>query len=47
MSLMDHLVNPFFKREIRAKCLFSHSQIRVDNSQEIARALHDEVVSMR
>ncbi len=47
MTLVPHLLNLFFKREIRSKCSFSCPKIRVGNRKEIARALRDEVVSMR
>ncbi len=47
MTLVLHLLNLFFKREICSRCSFSHSKIRVGNRKEIARALRDEVVSMR
>src|SRR5205809_2978944 len=47
MTLVPHLLNLFFKREICSKCSFSYPKIRVGNRKEIARALRDEVVSMR
>jgi len=47
MPLLPHLVNLFFKREVRSKCSFSDPKIRVGDRKQIARALHDEVVSMR
>src|SRR5437762_521245 len=47
MTLLPHLVNLFFKREVRSKCSFSDPKIRVGDRKQIARALHDEVVSMR
>jgi 1-acyl-sn-glycerol-3-phosphate acyltransferase len=47
MTLVPHLLNLFFKREICSKCSFSYPEIRVGNRKEIARALRDEVVSMR
>jgi 1-acyl-sn-glycerol-3-phosphate acyltransferase len=47
MTLVPHLLNLFFKREIRSKCSFSYPKIRVGNRKEIARALRDEVVSMQ
>src|SRR6266487_2255946 len=47
MTLVLHLLNLFFKREICSRCSFSHSKIRVGNRKEIAGALRDEVVSMR
>src|SRR5213078_2211372 len=47
MTLVRHLLNLFFKREICSKCSFSYPKIRVGNRKEIARALRDEIVSMR
>ena len=47
MTLVPHLLNLFFKREIRSKCSFSPPKIRAGNRKEIARELRDEVVSMR
>ncbi len=47
MTFGPHLLNLFFKREIRAKCSFSLPEIRVGNRKEIARQLRDEIVSMR
>jgi 1-acyl-sn-glycerol-3-phosphate acyltransferase len=47
MTLVPHLVNLFFKREIRANYSFSPATIRAGNRKEIARELRDEVVSMR
>jgi 1-acyl-sn-glycerol-3-phosphate acyltransferase len=46
-TLLRHLLNVFFKREIRAKCSFSLPKIRAGNRKEIARALRNEVMSMR
>ena len=47
MTLLPHILNVFFKREILAKCSFSLPKIRAGNRKEIARALRDEVMSMR
>jgi 1-acyl-sn-glycerol-3-phosphate acyltransferase len=47
MRLLPHLLNVFFKRAIHAKCSFSLPKIRGGNRKEIARALRDEVMSMR
>jgi len=47
MTLVPHLLNLLFKREIRANYLFSPPQIRSGNRKEIARELRDEIVSLR
>ena len=47
MTLVPHLLNLVFKREIRANYSFSPAKIRVGNRKEIARELRDEIVSMR
>ena len=47
MMLVPHLLNLFFKREIRSKCSFSVPKIRSGNRKEIACELRDEVMSMR
>ena len=47
MTLVPHLLNLFFKREIRSTCSFSLPRIRVGNRKEIAHELREEVVSMR
>jgi lyso-ornithine lipid O-acyltransferase len=47
MTLVPHLLNLFFKREIRANYSFSPTKVRGGNRKEIARELRDEVVSMR
>jgi 1-acyl-sn-glycerol-3-phosphate acyltransferase len=47
MTLLPHLLNLFFKREIRAKYSFSPAQVRNGNRKEIARELRDEIISMR
>ena len=47
MTLAPHLVNLFFKREIRANYCFSPPKIRAGNRKELARELHDQILSMR
>ena len=47
MTLVPHLFNLFFKREIRAKYSFSSAKVRAGNRKEIARELRDEIVSIR
>jgi lyso-ornithine lipid O-acyltransferase len=47
VTLVPHLLNLFFKREIRSRCSFSPSRIRFGDRKEIARELRDEIVSMR
>jgi len=47
MTLVPHLLNLFFKREICSKCSFSYPKIRTGDRKQIARELHDEVVSTR
>ncbi|PYL26112.1 MAG: hypothetical protein DMF37_03150 [Verrucomicrobia bacterium] len=47
MTLLPHLLNLFFKREVRSKCSFSVPKIRAGDRKEIARELRDEIVSMR
>jgi len=47
MSLVPHLLNLLFKREIRATYSFSPAKIRAANRKEIARELRDEIVLMR
>jgi lyso-ornithine lipid O-acyltransferase len=47
MTLLPHLLNLFFKCEIRANYSFSPAQVRSGNRKEIARELRDEIVSMR
>ena len=46
MTLVPHLLNLFFKREIRSKCSFTPSKIRSGNRKKIASELRDEVISM-
>jgi 1-acyl-sn-glycerol-3-phosphate acyltransferase len=47
MTLVPHLLNLLFKREIRANYSFSSAEIRTGNRKEIARELRDQIVSMR
>jgi 1-acyl-sn-glycerol-3-phosphate acyltransferase len=47
MTLVPHLLNLFFKREIRSRCSFSPPRIRTGNRKEIAHELREEIVSMR
>lgn len=47
ITLVPHLLNLFFKREIRANYSFSPTKIRAGDRKEIARELRDEIVSMR
>ena len=47
MTLVPHLLNLFFKREIWANYSFSAAKIRVGNRKEIARELHGQIVSIR
>jgi 1-acyl-sn-glycerol-3-phosphate acyltransferase len=47
MTLVPHLLNLLFKREIRANYSFSSAEIRAGNRKEIARELRDQIVSMR
>jgi 1-acyl-sn-glycerol-3-phosphate acyltransferase len=47
MIFGPHLLNLFFKHEIRSTCSFSVPKIRSSDRKEIARELHDEVVSIR
>jgi 1-acyl-sn-glycerol-3-phosphate acyltransferase len=47
MSLVPHLLNLFFKREIRSMCSFSLPRIRAGDRKEIAHELREEIVSMR
>ncbi len=47
MTLVPHLLNLLFKREIRASYSFSPGRIRHDNRKEIAGELRDEIVLMR
>jgi 1-acyl-sn-glycerol-3-phosphate acyltransferase len=47
MTLVPHLLNLLFKREIRANYSFSPTEIRAGNRKQIAYELRDEIVSMR
>jgi 1-acyl-sn-glycerol-3-phosphate acyltransferase len=47
MTLVPHLLNLLFKREIRASYSFSPAKVRAGNRKEIARELRDEIVSIR
>jgi 1-acyl-sn-glycerol-3-phosphate acyltransferase len=47
VTLVPHLLNLFFKREIRSTCSFSLPRVRRGDRKEIARELRDEIISMR
>jgi len=47
MTLVPHLWNLLFKREIRANYWFSLPRIRAGDRKEIARELRDQIISMR
>jgi 1-acyl-sn-glycerol-3-phosphate acyltransferase len=47
MTLVPHLLNLFFKREIRSSCSFSPLRVRTGNRKEIARELREEIMWMR
>jgi 1-acyl-sn-glycerol-3-phosphate acyltransferase len=47
MTLVPHLVNLFFKREIRANYSFSPAKIRAGNRKQIARELRNQIMAMR
>ena len=47
MTLLPHLLNLLFKREIRATYSFSSAKIRLGDRKEIAHELRDEIASMR
>ena len=47
MTLMPHLLNVLFKREIRANYSFSSGKVRGGDRKEIARKLRDEIIAMR
>jgi 1-acyl-sn-glycerol-3-phosphate acyltransferase len=47
MTLVPHLLNLFFKREIRSTCSFSLPRIRLGDRKEIAHELREEILSMR
>ena len=46
-NIVLHLLNLFFKREIRSSCSFSPLRVRVGNRKEIARELREEIMRMR
>ena len=47
MTLVPHLVNLFFKREVLAHYSFSPAKIRAGNRKQIALELRDQIMSMR
>ena len=47
MTLVPHLLNLLFKREISANYSFSPAKVRNGNRKQIARELRDQIVSMR
>lgn len=47
MTLVPHLLNLFFKREIRANYSFSPAKVRDGNRKQIAHELRDEIISLR
>ena len=47
MTLVPHLLNLFFKREIRSACGFALAKTRSGDRKQIARQLREEIVSMR
>jgi 1-acyl-sn-glycerol-3-phosphate acyltransferase len=47
MTLLPHLLNLLFKREIQGSYAFSPAKIRSGNRKEIAREVRDEIMSMR
>jgi 1-acyl-sn-glycerol-3-phosphate acyltransferase len=47
MTLVPHLLNLFFKREIRSTCSLSLPKIRSGNRKQIAHELREEIMSMR
>lgn len=47
MTLVPHLLNLLFKREIRADYSFSPAKVREGNRKQIARELRHEIVSIR
>jgi 1-acyl-sn-glycerol-3-phosphate acyltransferase len=47
MTLLPHLLNLFFKPEIRSSCSFSPANIRNGDRKQIARELRQEIISMR
>ena len=47
MTVVPHLLNLLFKREIGANYSFSSGKVRAGNLKEIAYERRDEIVSMR
>ena len=47
MTLVPHLLNLLFKREIYASYSFSAAAVRAGNRKEMAKELRDEIVAMR
>jgi 1-acyl-sn-glycerol-3-phosphate acyltransferase len=47
MTLVPHLLNLFFKREIRSSCSFAPPKLRTSHRKQIARELREEILSMR
>jgi 1-acyl-sn-glycerol-3-phosphate acyltransferase len=47
MTLVPHLLNLFFKPEIRANYSFSPAKVRGGNRKQIAHELRDEIISLR
>src|SRR6266481_3026910 len=44
MTLVPHLLNLFFKHEIRSNCVFALAKTRSGNRKQIARELREEIV---
>lgn len=47
MTLVPHLLNLLFKREVRANYTFSPAKVHAGDRIGIARELRDQVLSMR
>jgi len=47
MTLVPHLLDLLFKREIRSACGFALAKTRSGDRKQIARELREEIVSMR
>src|SRR5436190_1843528 len=47
MTLVPHLLNLLFKRQIYASYSFSAAAVRAGNRKEMAKELRDEIVAMR
>jgi hypothetical protein len=47
MTLVPHLLNLLFKREIRANYTFSPAKVHAGDRKGIARELRDQILSMR